>query len=128
MLSLLPRNTQQIALALDATTIGNKFVVLSLNILLAGSGIPIAWCVVKANQPGSWKPHWQKLINAVTDVIGNGFQVLVTADRGLYADWLYQLIVDAHWHPYAFTVTSNLTVGNGKIHVYLTHNVPNVSG
>jgi hypothetical protein len=44
-------NTQQIALALDATTIGNKFVVLSLNILLAGSGIPIAWCVVKANQP-----------------------------------------------------------------------------
>ncbi len=100
VLSLLPRNTQQIALALDATTIGNKFVVLSLNILLAGSGIPIAWCVVKANQPGSWKPHWQKLINAVTDVIGNGFQVLVTADRGLYADWLYQLIVDAHWHPF----------------------------
>ena len=42
VLSLLPRNTKQIALALDATTIGNKFVVLSLNILLAGSGIPIA--------------------------------------------------------------------------------------
>lgn len=46
VLSLLPRNIQQIALALDATTISNKFVVLSLNILLAGSGIPIAWCVV----------------------------------------------------------------------------------
>lgn len=56
--------------------------------------------MVKANQPGSWKPHWQKLIKAVTDVIGNGFQVLVTAERGLYADWLYQLIVDAYWHPF----------------------------
>ena len=100
VLSLLPRNTKEIALALDATTIGNKFVVLSLNILLAGSGIPIAWCVVKANQPGSWKPHWHYLINAVADVIGKDFQVLVTADRGLYADWLYQQIVDAHWHPF----------------------------
>ncbi|MDZ8089219.1 MAG: hypothetical protein RMY16_27255 [Nostoc sp. DedQUE12b] len=42
VLSLLPPNTKQIAFALDATTIGNKFVVLSLNILLAGCGIPIA--------------------------------------------------------------------------------------
>ncbi|WP_218963855.1 hypothetical protein [Nostoc linckia] len=33
-------------------------------------------------------------------VISNGFQVIVTADRGLYADWLYQLIVDAGWHPF----------------------------
>jgi hypothetical protein len=41
VLSLLPRNTKQIALALFSTTIGNKFVVLSLNILVAGSGIPI---------------------------------------------------------------------------------------
>ena len=100
VLSLLPRNTKQIALALDATTISNKFVVLSLNILLAASGIPIAWYAVKAPQPGSWKPHWHSLINAVADVIGNDFQVLVTADRGLYADWLDRLIVDAHWHPF----------------------------
>jgi len=48
--------------ALDATNISDKFVVLSLNILLAGCGIPMAWCVVKASEPGSWKPYWQKLI------------------------------------------------------------------
>lgn len=100
VLSLLPPNTEQIALALDATTIGNKFVVLSLNILLAGCGIPIAWCVIKANEPGSWKGHWQKLLNALQDVIPEQFQVIVTADRGLYADWLYQLIVSAGWHPF----------------------------
>ncbi|MEW6499318.1 MAG: transposase [Cyanobacteriota bacterium] len=100
VLSLLPANVKRIALALDATTIGNRFVVLSLNILLAGSGIPIAWCVIKAGQPGSWKPHWQKLINELSGVIPPEYEVIVTADRGLYADWLYQLIVDACWHPF----------------------------
>jgi hypothetical protein len=100
VLGLLPTNLTQIALALDATTIGNKFVVLSINILLAGSGIPIAWCVLKANQPGSWKPHWQKLFQALVGVIPQQYQVIVTADRGLYADWLYQLIVQQNWHPF----------------------------
>jgi hypothetical protein len=52
VISLLPTNIKRIALALDATSIGNKFVVLSVNILLAGCGIPIAWCVVKAHEFG----------------------------------------------------------------------------
>lgn len=100
VISLLPRNIEQIALALDATSISDKFVVLSLNIVLAGSGIPIAWCVVKASQPGSWKPHWQKLISQLKTAIPGNFKVIVTADRGLYASWLYQLIVEAGWHPF----------------------------
>jgi hypothetical protein len=100
VISLLPRNIEQIALALDATSISDKFVVLSLNILLAGCGIPIAWCVVKASAPGSWKPHWQKLLETLKGAIPRHFQVIVTADRGLYACWLYQLIVEAGWHPF----------------------------
>jgi len=100
VISLLPRNIEQIALALDATNISDKFVVLSLNILLAGCGIPMAWCVVKASEPGSWKPHWQKLIKQLQDAIPSSFEVIVTADRGLYAPWLYQLIVEAGWHPF----------------------------
>ncbi|MFS0520197.1 endonuclease, partial [Nostoc sp. UIC 10607] len=100
VISLLPRNINQIALALDATSISDKFVVLSMNILLAGCGIPIAWCVVKATEPGSWKPHWQKLIEKLQNAIPCSFDVIVTADRGLYAPWLYQLIVDAGWHPF----------------------------
>ncbi|MBD2244924.1 transposase [Nostoc sp. FACHB-888] len=100
VISLLPRNIQQIALALDATSISDKFLVLSMNILLAGCGIPIAWCVVKATEPGSWKPHWQKLIEKLQNAILCRFNVIVTADQGLYAPWLYQLIVDAGWHPF----------------------------
>lgn len=100
VISLLPRNIEQIALALDATSISDKFVVLSLNILLAGCGIPMAWCVVKSSEPGSWKPHWQKLIAKLQDAIPRSFEVIVTADRGLYAAWLYQVIVQAGWHPF----------------------------
>jgi hypothetical protein len=100
VISLLPRNIGQIALAFDATSIGDKFVVLSINILLAGCGIPIAWCVVKATEPGSWKPRWQQLIEKLKDVIPESFDVIAAADRGLYADWMYQMIVDAGWHPF----------------------------
>jgi hypothetical protein len=100
VLSLLPKNVEDIALALDATSIGDKFTVLSMNILLGGSGIPVAWYIVGATEPGSWKPHWQKLISQVQGVIPANFRVIVAADRGLYADWLYQLIESVGWHPF----------------------------
>jgi hypothetical protein len=99
VIHLLPKSIEKIALALDATSIGDKFTVLSINVLLAGCGIPVAWCIVKATEPGSWKPHWQKLIEHLNGVIPQSWNVIVSADRGLYADWLYQLIVGAGWHP-----------------------------
>jgi hypothetical protein len=71
-----------------------------MNILLGGSGIPVAWYIVGATEPGSWKPHWQKLISQVQGVIPANFRVIVAGDRGLYADWLYQLIESVGWHPF----------------------------
>lgn len=100
VISLLPINIERIALALEATTRGNKFLVLSINVLLAGCGIPIAWSIVKANQPGSGQPHWQKLLRQLKEAVPTGWTVIVPADRGLYAPWLYQVIVEAGWHPF----------------------------
>lgn len=100
VIKLLPPAIEQIGLVLDATNIGNKFTVLSLNVLLAGCGIPVTWCVVKASVPGSWQPHWQKLIQLLKDVIPQHWFVVVSADRGLYANWLYQLITSVGWHPF----------------------------
>ena len=37
------------------------FTVLSINVLYRGSGIPVAWKIVKATEKGSWKPHWLEL-------------------------------------------------------------------
>lgn len=99
VLDLLPVEQRQIALAMDATSIGDRFVVLSINILLAGSGIPVAWAIVKGNTKGSWKPHWQSLIEQLHSAIPKDYQVIVAADRGLYADWLYQAITAVGWHP-----------------------------
>ncbi|MDY6940083.1 MAG: transposase [Cyanobacteriota bacterium] len=100
VMSLLPSNIERIALAVDATSIGQKFTVLSMNVLLAGCGIPVAWSIVHATEPGSWKPHWLQLIQQVQGVIPPHSSVIVTADRGLYADWLYECIQNAGWHPF----------------------------
>jgi hypothetical protein len=54
ILDLLPPSQHQIALAIDATSIGDRFVVLSINILLAGSGIPVAWAIVPGNTNALW--------------------------------------------------------------------------
>ncbi len=55
VVSLLPGDRQQLALALDATNIKDNFTVLSINVLIAGCAIPVAWCIVKATVPGSWR-------------------------------------------------------------------------
>lgn len=55
--------------------------------------------IVKATEPGSWGSHWQKLIEHLNSVISQTSNVIVSADQGLYADWLYQLIVYVGWHP-----------------------------
>lgn len=100
IIELLPKNLPQIGLALDATSISNRFTVLSINVLLAGGGIPVAWCIVRATEAGTWKGHWQKLIAHLVDVIPKHWHVIVCADRGLYADWLYRQIVANQWHPF----------------------------
>jgi hypothetical protein len=66
--------------------------VLSINILDRSCGIPIAWKVVKAGEKGSWKPYWQELFESFREIIPSHWTVIVCAERGLYADWLYSLI------------------------------------
>lgn len=100
IVDLLPKTTQDMPLALDATSIGQNFTVLSINVLYRSCGIPIAWKVVKATEKGSWKPYWQELFQSLNNIVPKNWKVIVSADRGLYADWLYQQIVDLGWHPF----------------------------
>ncbi|MBV9096021.1 MAG: hypothetical protein JO132_19475, partial [Streptosporangiaceae bacterium] len=41
----------RLALALDATTLGNRFVVLTISVLYRGCAIPVAWTVLPAPPP-----------------------------------------------------------------------------
>lgn len=73
---------------------------LSLNVLYQGCGIAGAWKIVKGTEKGSWKPHWQKLFQLLKDAVASDWQVIVCADRGLYADWLFEEICALNWHPF----------------------------
>jgi hypothetical protein len=100
VLSRWPATEQRLALALDATTLSDRFVVLAVSIVYRGCAIPIAWVVLPAGQKGAWKPHWLKLLQIIKGSIPEGWFVIVMADRGLYARWLYTAIVDNGWHPF----------------------------
>ena len=87
-------------MAMDATNIGQKnFTVLSINVLYRRCAISVAWKVVKGTER-SWKPYWKELFQALKDIVPKDYLVIVSADRGLYADWLYEEITTLGWHPF----------------------------
>lgn len=100
IVSLWPEQEKRLALAADATTLSDRFTVLAISVVYRGCGIPIAWKIVEATKPGSWKPHWQQLLSCISHTIPADWFVIVTTDRGLYADWLYKQIQSLGWHPF----------------------------
>jgi Transposase DDE domain len=90
---------KELALAMDASTLGERFTVLSISVMYRGCGIPIAWKIIRAGQEGEWRPYWEGLLATFEGVVPADWRVIVMADRGLYAAWLYQAIVKLGWHP-----------------------------
>lgn len=89
-----------LALALDATTLNDRFVALVISVIYRGSAIPVAWTIIAGNKKGSWKPYWIELLNRLKSVVPPTTKVIVLADRGLYARWLYIKIQKLSWHPF----------------------------
>lgn len=96
----------QMALALDATSLEDRFVVLAVSVVYRGCGIPVAWVVLPAGQKGAWRKEWLRMLRQLRPAVPPEWTVIVLADRGLYAPWLYRRIVRLHWHPF-------LRVNNG---------------
>ena len=88
-----------LAVALDATSLGDRFTVLSIGIVYRGEAIPVAWKVLHANVPHPWKPEWIALLRVFAGLVPPGWTVIVMSDRHLYARWLYREIVALGWHP-----------------------------
>jgi len=91
---------RRLALALDASTLADRWTVLSISVLIRGCAIPVAWKVIGAHAKGSWRPYWEELLERLQGSVPADWQVLVLADRGLYARWLYTAIVACGWHPF----------------------------
>jgi hypothetical protein len=91
---------KRLALALDATMLGERLAVLTISVVYRGCAIPVAWRVVRANTKGAWRPHLIQLVHSLNGSVPSDWTVIVLADRGLYAKWLYRQIVKIGWHPF----------------------------
>jgi Transposase DDE domain len=89
-----------LALAIDATTLGTRFVVLAVSVVYRGCAIPVAWVVLPANTKHAWRREWLRLLRRLRPAIPRGWTVIVLADRGWYAPWLFRRIVKLGWHPF----------------------------
>lgn len=90
----------RLALALDATHLRQDFIVLAVCVVYNGCSLPVAWKIIRSDQKGSWQAHWEGLLAQIRPAIPVGWQIVVLADSGLYARWLYHQIVSYGWHPY----------------------------
>jgi hypothetical protein len=94
------KGERQMVLALDATSLGQTFTVLSLSVVYRGCAIPVAWSIVAGSQKGSWRPHWEAMLKLLSPAIPSRWRVLVLTDWGLYARWLFSAIRQQGWHPF----------------------------
>ena len=106
VLSWWTADERRLALAMDASTLGQVFVVLAISIVYRGCAIPVAWVILPATVKGEWKSHWLALFEQLEQAVPPTWTVVVLADRGLYARWLYQEIVRVGWHPFLRLKTS----------------------
>ncbi len=92
--------TSQIALTIDATSLSDQFVVLAICVVYRGCAIPVAWTILPAGQKHAWRGEWLRMLRQLRGAIPSDWTVLVLADRGLYARWLFRRIVRLGWHPF----------------------------
>lgn len=92
---------RQLILAIDATHLSNRFIVLSVSVVIYGSAIPVAWHIQKADQKGAWNPIWCRLLAAVQPAVPALWEVSVLADSGIYSKPLFNYISQTlAWHPH----------------------------
>jgi hypothetical protein len=89
-----------IALVVDATSLGDLFVVLTVSVVYRGTGIPVAWTVLAGQKKEAWRGHWLRMLRQLRPALPQDWTVLVLADRGLYASWLFRRICRLGWHPF----------------------------
>lgn len=100
ILSLWSPDERRLLLVMDATSLKKLFVVLSISVVYRGCAIPIAWAILPEGQKGSWKEPWLHLFHCLEGSTPVDWLVIVAADRGLYARWIYEAIQACGWHPF----------------------------
>ncbi len=94
------QGAKTLVLALDASTLSDRLTVLSISVVYRGCGMRVAWTILPASVEGAWRPHWERMLTLLAQAVPSEWQVLVMADRGLYAAWLFSAIQAQGWHPF----------------------------
>jgi Transposase DDE domain len=106
----------QLALALDATTLGTRFTVLVLSVVYRGGAIPVVWVVLPATAKHAWRRAWWRMLRQVHRAVPRAWTVIVLADRGVYARWLLRRITRLGWHPFVRINTGGTFRPQGQVH------------
>jgi hypothetical protein len=72
----------QLALAVEATTVGQRLVGLGVSVVSRGWAIPVAWTVLSATEKPAGRGEGLRLLRQVRAVGPRRFFVSVLADRG----------------------------------------------
>jgi hypothetical protein len=104
----------QLALALDATTLGTRFTVLALRVVYRGGAIPVAWTVLAATATPAGRREWVRMLRQGRRAVPRSWTVLVLADRGLSARGLCRRITRLGWHPFLRSNTGGTLRPQGR--------------
>jgi hypothetical protein len=91
-------------LAFDAISLKKQFVVLSISVVYRSCAIPVAWAILPEGKPGSWKEPRLNLFKCFHGGISVDWLVIVAADRGLYAHWLFEAIQGCGRYPFLLPI------------------------
>ncbi len=72
---------RQVAVALDATSLGDRLTILAVSVVDKGCAVPIAWKLLPANHKHAGKPEWLALLDLVAPALPADWQVSVLTDR-----------------------------------------------
>jgi hypothetical protein len=90
----------QLALALDATTLGQRFVVLASSGVYRGGASPVAGVLLPAGATPAWRREWVRLLRRLRPAIPQGWTVLVWAERGVSAPWVLRRLTRRGGQPF----------------------------
>jgi len=100
LLSKFKSESRELVLAADVTYLKERFCILSVSVVLAGTAIPVAWRIQSGHAKGSWNAIWFDLFQVLSVAIPETYQVFVLTDAGLYSKAFFQeLETRKNWQP-----------------------------
>lgn len=90
---------ETLPLAIDMTSLGQRWVVVAICVLYRGTAIPVAWQIRSGPGYGPWMPTICGLLRTLGPAVPASVRVLVLTDRGLWSAQLWSQMRALGWTP-----------------------------